>query len=204
MKFLTPLPFLAALLAAAVMPLSAQAPGADKFAAGQRKTFSTAGHSKAKGVSLAISYPDNWEATDAENPDVVQTITSARGFGMEVITVQAKSLGLPAGAQLKPADYAQHFGPAGLKAMVPAGAKLIAAKPATLLGQPGGMVEYSRGEQRGPKNFEYHVLTYAFVREGAMVQIQFQVGGVVGGGPPVAQRMKECKPLFEQILKSVK
>jgi hypothetical protein len=201
MKFLAS--FLLAILLGILPILAADAPGADKFAAGKRKTFSSQGRAKSNGVDLSISYPESWEATDSDNPEVIQIITSSRGFGMEAIRIHASRLGVPDGAPLPAATQAQAFAPEGLKTLVPAGAKLISAKPATLFGRPGGIVEYTRGEKRGPKVLEYHVQTYAFFQGVNRVQVDFQVGGVVGGGPPVAQRMKECKPLFDQIVKTI-
>lgn len=201
MKFLVVF-LLAAFCAAAPLAL-AQAPGADKFAKGERKTFSTEGNAKAKGVALAISYPDSWEPTAGETPDVVQVITSSRGFGMEVIRLECKSLGLPEGTQLKPIEQAKYFTAPALKPLIPADAKLITTKPALVQGRSGVILEHTRSEKRGPKTFEFYVQTYAFIQGGAMVLVHCQVGGVIGGGPPVAQRMRECKPLFDQIMKSI-
>jgi hypothetical protein len=201
MKF--PVFLLLAALFTAVPLAFTQAPGADKFAAGQRKTFSTEGHDKAKGVKLMISYPDSWEPTAGETPDVVQMITSSRGFGMEVLRLEFKSLGLPEGTQLKPAEQAKYFTAPALKPLIPADAKLVTTKPALVQGRSGVILEHTRSEKRGPKVFEFYVQTYAFIQGTTMVLVHCQVGGVVGGGPPVAQRMRECKPLFEQIVKSI-
>ena len=36
------------------------------------KSFSTSGHSKAKGISLRLKYPATWPAEEAERPNIVQ------------------------------------------------------------------------------------------------------------------------------------
>jgi hypothetical protein len=178
----------------------AEAPGADKFAAGKRKTFSTQGHEEARGVNLTIAYPETWEATSSNSPNVVQVITSSRGFGTEMLILETKDLGTTPAA----GEMAKYFRPEALRVLVPQGAKALALRPTTLLGRPGGILEFTSSKQIGVKMMELQTLAYVFIQGSTMVQVQFQVSASSGGGaPPVAQRMQECKPLFEQMVKTI-
>jgi len=60
---------------------------ADEFSQGYIETFHTIGHPKAKGVDFKIEYPKSWRPQEGKRPNVVQTIVSENGRGLESIVL---------------------------------------------------------------------------------------------------------------------
>lgn len=61
-----------------------------EFATGFTGTFSSKGHSKAKGVELTVRYPLSWKQFEADRPNIVQKWTSDGGHGTDIFMVQVR------------------------------------------------------------------------------------------------------------------
>ncbi len=184
--------------------LSARTPGPEaEFLAGNRTIFGTSGHSKAKGVSLTIAYPNSWAAVEGDRPNIVQKFVSQGGRGLETVMIVTKELSLPKGMVLSNKDRKELLSPSELRGMLPAEAKAIEALSTEIEGEPAGVLEYSvRGERAGV-TLSTHGRVLAFFSANTLVQVHFQVAGPASSEGEVARRMAIFKPLFALMANSI-
>jgi hypothetical protein len=65
------------------------------FLDGQRTTFSTKGHAKAKGANFTIAYPNNWTASEGERPNIVQKFVGEGSDSLVNVMIITKEFPLP-------------------------------------------------------------------------------------------------------------
>ena len=117
--------------------------------AGKRSTFTSIGSPKAKGVEISFEYPASWAGEEGKRPNVVYQVTSERGRGRELCNLLTDDVPVPAGQTLTERDISALFDPAGLKDVVPPGARFITAARTTIDGTACGMGSlHAGGEQR--------------------------------------------------------
>jgi len=150
---------------------------AREFLDGNRTTFSTQNHPKAKGVHFTIAYPISWTAQEGERPNIVQKFVSRGGRGLAMAVIVTKTLPLPAGTTLTEADLNEFFTPTELKDMLPEGAKFINSKKTEIEGLPAGILEYSMRGERAGIAIDMQVISYTFIHHSTMVQLQCAVSG---------------------------
>jgi len=179
-------------------------PAAQEFTAGNRIKFSTAGHSKSKGLNMVMSYPSSWKAMEGERPNIVQKFVSDAGRGLEMVMIITKNLPLAPGESLSIDELREILSPAQLKEMLPQGATLIGAKSTSIEGVPAGMLEYRLQQERAGISLSMQFVSYIFFSGATMVQLQ--CGVTIGQSTSIAalsQRMKEFKPLFFLMANSI-
>ena len=190
-------------LALSLAAVFGAAPPAKEFVDGQRQKFNTAGHAKAKGLEMTISYPNSWAVKEGERPNIVQKFVSAGGRGLEMAVIITKSLPLPAGTTLTENDLRELFTPAELKGTIPDGAKFIDARSTKIEALPAGIVEYSLASERAGIGIDMQVISFVFIHRSTMVQFQGHVTAPSGSSAGLAERMAEFKPLFTLMANSI-
>jgi hypothetical protein len=176
---------------------------AREFLDGNRKTFSTDGHPKAKGVNFTIAYPSSWAAAEGERPNIVQKFVSNGGRGLESAVIITKELPLPPGTVLTKQDLRSLFTLSELRGWVPDGAVFVGAQSTEIEGVPAGILEYvARGERAGV-GLQIHTWALNFISGKILVQIQFGVSGSAESEHDVSRRMAALKPLFVLIANSI-
>lgn len=176
---------------------------AREFLDGNRITFSTKGHPKAKGVNFTIAYPNSWAAAAGERPNIVQKFVSEGGRGLEMVMIVTKDLALPPGTVLTNSDLKEIFAPSELRGMLPDGAVLVDARSTEIEGMPAGILEYTIRADRAGMDLRVHAWILNFLLGRTLVQIQCQVGGPGGGERDVSRRMSTFKPLFILMANSI-
>lgn len=189
----------------ALLPVTvafAVTPAAKEFADGNRTKFSTAGHSKSKGINMTLYYPNSWVAKEGERPNIVQKFFSEGGLANAVIST--KNLELPHGTVISENDLKEFFTPAEMKTMVPPGANFIQAKPTKIEGIPAGILEYSMRQERAGLTIDGQVISYIFIYGTTMVQLQCMVStGQATTPAALARKMDEFRPLFFLMANSI-
>jgi hypothetical protein len=176
---------------------------AREFLDGNRRTFSTKDHPKAKGVNFTIAYPSSWAAAEGERPNIVQKFVSGGGRGLESVMIITKELPLSPGAVLTEEDMRDLFTLSELRGMLPDGAIFVGAQSTEIEGTPAGILEYViRGERAGVE-FQIQTWTLNFISGKILVQIQFGVGGPTRSDIGVSRRMAVFKPLFVLMANSI-
>ena len=173
------------------------------FLDGNKGTFSTENHPKAKGVHFKISYPTSWAAKEGERPNIVQKFVSEGGRGLEMAMIITKSLPLPEGVTITESDLKEFFTPTEMKEMLPQGARFIDAKQTKIEGLPAGILEYSMRQERAGMVMYMQVADYIFIHRSTMVQLHCQVGGMASSQSDISSRMERFKPLFTLMANSI-
>lgn len=176
---------------------------AREFLDGNRTTFNTQNHAKAKGVHFTIAYPSSWAAKEGTRPNIVQKFVSEGGRGQEMALIITKALPLPAGTGFTEADLKEFFTPTEMKEMLPAGAKFINAKQTRIEGLPAGILEFSMRQERAGLAINLQVISYIFIHRSTMVQFQCTVSGLAASQGDISRRMATFKPLFTLMANSI-
>lgn len=172
---------------------------AEEFTRGYKRVFRTAGHPKAKGVDFQINYPASWHPSEGEWPNVIQKFVSENGRGSEMALIMVKDLPAPPGYKITQADLEGIFSEKELRGMVPAGARLISAKPIVLDGQKGGMVMFEQTVQRLDLSMTVRGVHFVTVRSGKMVSIQCMANVRPGSGEDAQVRFGRFESVFRLI-----
>lgn len=183
--------------------LAQAAEPAREFLEGNRTTFSTKGHPKAKGVNFTIVYPKSWAAEEGERPNVVQKFVSEGGHGREMATILTKELPLPPGTVVTNEDMKELFAPSELRGMLPDGAVFVDARSTEIEATPAGILEYTIRVDRAGVTALLHAWSLVFLSGSTIVQVQFTVGGPAGAERDAARRMATFKPLFTLMANSI-
>lgn len=179
-------------------------PAVKEFVAGNRANFSTAAHPKSNGVNMVLSYPNTWLAMEGERPHIVQKFVSDGGKGLEMATIVANTLPVPAGTVISENELREIFMPAEIKGMMPSGATFIDAKSTSIEGLPAGILEYSVRQDRAGIPINARFISYVFIYGTTMVQLQCSVStGQLAPLAVLARKMDDFKPLFSLIANSI-
>jgi len=176
---------------------------AREFLDGNRTTFNTQNHPKAKSVHFTIAYPSSWAAKEGERPNIVQKFVSEGGHGLEMAMIITKTLPLPAGTTITEADLKELFTSTEMKDMLPKGAKFINAKQTKIEGLPAGILEYSMHQERAGMAIDMQGISYIFIHHSTMVQLQCAVSGVAASQGNISRRMATFKTLFALMANSI-
>lgn len=182
----------------------AQPTGLQEFLNGDKETFSTQGHSRAKGVNLRISYPRSWAAMEGEHPNVVQKFVSENGRGLDMAVIVTRRLPAAAAAELSSRGAQQEFfAPSSLKELLPEGATLIRAESTEIEGLPAGSLECSTEVQRAGMTVFSRTWMLTFLSGDTLVHVSFQVADIPANKDGVPTRMESIRPLFFQMANSI-
>lgn len=174
-----------------------------EFLEGKRSKFDTKGHEKAKGLSMKISYPSSWVAKEGERPNIVQKFISEGGTGLEMVLIITKSLQHPGGEKPTKGEIKDFLSPSEMKDTLPPGSKFIDAKETNIENLDASILEYSMSLERAGERVLMHTVTYTFVVDSTLVQVQCQVAGPPNAQPSVQERMEKFRSLFKLIANSI-
>ena len=142
------------------------------FISGEKLKFTTADHSKSRGLNIQIDIPKNWKMKEGERPHIVQKFSSAGAKGIvKVATIHISSLP----SELKGFSDKEitevFFDPDFSEEILPEKSKLIIAKPTEYDGEPGIFVYYLTQTSRAGLDFSGIVVSHRFFYQKAMVDI---------------------------------
>ena len=175
------------------------------FLGGQKTKYSTEGHPKAKGTNISIEYPSNWQRSEEESPNIVQTFTSDTSnknkFVQCMILIKDQSSFM---ALLPSKDISDAmFTPENLKGIIPEGATFIKGEQAKYDGQPGAWMTYKIQTERAGLRAEIYTLNHMFLYSGKLVTLQCGVAGLADSAATVENEFARYLPLFQLIGNSI-
>ncbi|MFY9232889.1 MAG: hypothetical protein WAO58_00330 [Fimbriimonadaceae bacterium] len=172
-----------------------------EFLAGKTKSYSTKGHSKAKGAIVSIKYPASWKASEGERPNIVQKLISKNGKGLEMVIIIAKAI--PAGPAPTGAEINDLMTESSQRTLLPPGAKFIRATRTKIEGDPAAIMEFSMRHERAGTTLHGHVLQLFFLERRALVMIQFSTGGLISDASEMDARATRFSKLFHLMMNSI-
>jgi len=173
------------------------------FLGGQKTKYSTEGHPKAKGINISIEYPSNWQRSEGERPNIVQTFTSDESTSYTQCLILIKDL--PSFMKLFSTGelYDEMFTQETLKEMIPESATFIKGEQTKYDGQPGAWMIYVTQSERAGLTAEIYTLQHMFLFSGKLIVLQCGVAGLAGSGATVENDFTRYLPLFQLLGNSI-
>jgi hypothetical protein len=173
-----------------------------EFMRGFTRQFSTAGHAKAKGLSVELKVPMSWMSREGNRPNVVQFFKAEYGRSDASLLVGIREFTPPKGTKITQRDIDAMFTTASLKDFVPEGGVLVESKPIMLEGQKGGMLVYDATAGRLDLTITMRTLSYMIFYKNRLISIEFSVGGLIEDRTKVIEKFIKNRPLFTMIANS--
>ncbi len=173
------------------------------FLDGQKTKYSTEGHPKAKGIKLSIEYPSNWQRSEGERPNIVQTFTSDSSKNFKQCLILIKDI--PSFMELLSTEELSYemFTQETLKQMVPEGATFVKGEQTKYDGQPGAWMIYVIQSQRAGLTVEIYMLQHMFLYSSKLILLQCGVAGLAGSTSTAEQEFTRYLPIFQLIGNSI-
>ena len=169
-----------------------------EFATGYTGTFSSKGHSKAKGVELTVRYPLSWKQLEADRPNIVQKWTSDGGHGTDIFMVQVRKFpALPT-----PQESAELFTESFAKKMFEDGGKTLSYTTGRLEKLPLGIVHFTQTTKRLDVTVDTRGVVYYLILDDAFITLQFMCY-TPGGAEAKEARIKHLEPLIKAMVNSL-
>jgi hypothetical protein len=169
-----------------------------EFSMGYTGTFSSKGHSKAKGVDLTVRYPLSWKQFEADRPNIVQKWTSDGGHGNDIFMVQIRKLP----AVPTPQESAELFTGAFANQMFEGGGKVLSYTTGRLEKLPLGIVHFTQTTKRLDVSVDTRGVFYYLIHGDAFISLQF-LCYTPGGAEAKDARIKQLDPLIRLIVNSL-
>jgi hypothetical protein len=175
------------------------------FLLGERATWDSTDHPKARGMRIKISYPKSWAAEEASRPNTAQQFTSESGRGLEMLMVQIRPL--PEFRYDEYAKLSKEERNQALEEVADAfaseGMRLVSHKVTQIDGEDCLMVEYEYSGQTAGMAIVQKLLSFIIPRDGALLILAGSVGGDGDSGfAGIEKRYAATKPLLQQIAAS--
>ncbi len=170
---------------------------------GYERTFQSANHPKAKGVSFKINYPTSWKAIEGERPNIITKFISENGRGFESVMLTVKELPIPEQKRITETEIREAFSEDTLKVMLPKGARFISSARIKLDGLPGAMMHYDISGQRLDMVLQTRNLSFVVLFKNKLIFIVCGVAALNPNALELEARFKHREPLFRLIANSL-
>jgi hypothetical protein len=174
-----------------------------EFMRGFTRPFSSAGHSKAKGLSVEIKVPMSWISREGNRPNIVQFFKAEYGRSDASMLIGIRQFDPPRGSRITQRDIDAMFSPKGLREMVPDGATVVESKPIILEGQKGGMLVYDATMERLDISISMRTLSYTIFYKNRLISVEFSVGDLTQNRTKSIELFAKYRTLFVMIANSL-
>jgi len=186
--------FPAALLLAGAAA-AAQSADIAQFRQRQVVRFDSAGHPKANGLAIGLSYPRSWRAGESALPHIVQNFRGPDGA--QTCNLQVRDMGLlPTAVERRTA-----LSPANTLSLLPTGAERPAVRAASIGGLPGVEAIYEVNFVQGDRAQRIKTVQLFTILQRSIVELTCAVGGQ--DRAQAAARFDAALPLFRLIAASI-
>lgn len=173
-----------------------------EFNRGFTKPYSTANHTKAKGVTLEVRVPVSWISREGNRPNIIQFFRAKNGFSNVSFALMVKDFTLPKGARITQKSLDLMFSPRGLKELVDDG-MLVESRPITLEGLKGGFWVVDMVGERLEQKLSIRMAQYGIVFKDKFILLQFSTGGDPTNRSQWLKDFELNRPLFELVANSL-
>lgn len=174
-----------------------------EFMRGFTRPFSTAGHAKAKGLTVEIKVPMSWMSREGNRPNIVQFFKAEYGRSDASMLIDIREVPLPKGMKVTQRDIDEMFTPSSLKDFVPEGGVVLESKSVVLEGLKGGMLVYDATGGRLDLTITMRTLSYMVFYKNRLISIEFSVGGLIEDRAELIAKFVKNRPLFTMIANSM-
>lgn len=174
-----------------------------EFMRGYTKTFSSAGHAKAKGLSIEFRVPLSWLGREGNRPNIVQFFKAEYGRSNVSMAIQIIELESPESKPLTQREIEAMFIKSNLKEMVPDGGTLIESQAITLEGEKGGMLVYDMTMERLGLQISMRSLAYVVYFRDRLIRLEFSVADEAGNRAESVELFRKNRSLFVMIANSL-
>lgn len=171
-QFLT----IAGILGLGICSLHADQNQAVDFAKGQKRTWSSKDHAKAKGIKMKISYPSGWQAKEGTRPNILQKFVGKSASGMDVVTLTTRSLPAPFDRELTDDEKKEVLARDVVTEMLPEGAKILSHTVTKIDGEMCAMAESLYITERVGIQIAQKGMVFVIPRPGTLLLVQCATG----------------------------
>lgn len=170
---------------------------------GPKKSFSSKGHSKARGIDISFEYPASWLAEEGDRPHIVQKILGKED-GPISITCMVYIDDIPSELSFHLTDETADIFIDGVQeGSVPAGATILDKGKTFIDGEKSGWLKYYDEKERAGQKLSMYSLQYIFFFTGKMISMSCTVGGAVEDKLILEDAFNSYLPVFQSIANSV-
>ena len=152
------------------------------FTNGQKKTWTSKDHPKAKGINMKISYPAGWQAKEGTRPNILQKFVGTSASGMDVVTLTTRSLPAPFDRELTDDEKEEILGRDVVAEMLPEGAKILSHKVTKIDGEMCAMAEFLYITERVGIKIAQKGMVFVIPRPGTLLLVQCATGADAANG----------------------
>ncbi len=172
---------------------------------GQKSTYSTEGHPKAKGITISIDCPSCWQRSESDSPNILQEFLSEtpNGFLMQcmlMIKEQPSFMRHFSSRDISDVMFAKET----LGELLPERATFIKGDRTEYDGEPGAWIVYAMQSERAGLKAETYTLQNMFLYSGKLITLQCAVSGLPGSAAKLKQEFTGYLPLFTLIGNSIR
>lgn len=152
------------------------------FAKGQKKTWASKDHPKAKGIKMKISYPSGWQAKEGTRPNILHKFVGKSASGMDVVTLTTRSLPEPYNRELTDDEKNEVLARDVVTEMLPEGAKVLSHKITKIDGEMCAMAEFVYVTERVGIKIAQKGMVFVIPRRGTLLLVQCATGADAANG----------------------
>ena len=153
-----------------------------EFAKGQKTTWTSKDHPKAKGIKMKISYPSTWKAAEGTRPNILQKFVGKSDTGMDMMSLTTRTLPAPFDKELTAEQKTEVLAEDVVTDMLPAGAKLLSHKITKIDGEACAMAEFLVVTERVGIKIAQKGMFFVIPRPGTLLLIQCGTGADASKG----------------------
>jgi len=171
---------------------------------GQKSTYSTEGHPKAKNITISIECPSHWQRSESDSPNVIQEFLSEtpNGFLMQCLLMIKEPPSLMRHFSSKDISDVM-FAKETLGELLPERAIFIKGDRTEYDGEPGAWIVYTMQSERAGLKAETYMLQHMFLHSGKLISLQCAVSGLPQSAAKLKQEFTGYLPLFELLGNSI-
>ncbi len=175
---------------------------AEEFVREFKRTYSTGGSPKAKGLDVRIEHPISWRPVESLHPNVVIHISSENGRGSEALAITIKELDFDPETIVPPELIREIFSEEAQRSLLPNGAIFLGMKPIKLDGLEGVAVEFRVDEMRLDKIVSMHSIEFVVLYQNKLIMLTGAVSDIDAEDEILAARFRLFEPVFRLIANS--
>lgn len=168
-----------------------------EFAKGEKKTWVSKDHPKAKGIKMKISYPASWKAEEGNRPNILQKFSGNPSPIMDVVTLTTRSLQAPYNRELTIDEKNSVLSKDSVKDILPDGSEMLSHKITKIDGEVCAMIEFHLLSERVGIKIGQKGIIYVIPRPGTLLLVQCSaIGNATNGLAGIEAYYERIKNLY--------
>jgi hypothetical protein len=166
-----------------------------EFRERQAATFNSAGHAKANGLEISLSYPRSWRAAEGVRPHIVQNFTAPDAPATCNLLIRE------AAPEMNEAELRASVQPARAATQVPANAERVGSRATTIDGLPASELMFETTVDRAGQVIRARTVIYITSFRTSLIQLTCLAAGA--DQAQMAARFDAYLPVFRLVANSL-